>query len=57
MVRIKSTPRRSRRLWVRKSKRPKFIVKERLENPKSVAFNGKLFTVWYRRVSKNKIRR
>ena len=57
MVRIKSTPRRSRRLWVRNKKRPKFIVKERLENPKSVAFNGKLFTVRYKRVGKKKIRR
>ena len=57
MVRIKATPRRSRRLWVRNKKRPKFIVKERLENPKSVAFNGKLFTVRYKRVGKKKIRR
>ena len=57
MVRIKATPRRSRRLWVRNKKRQKFIVKERLENPKSVAFNGKLFTVRYKRVGKKKIRR
>ena len=57
MVRIKATPRRSRRLWVRNQKRKKLIIKERLEKPKTVAFNGKLFVVRYRRVGKKKIKR
>ena len=57
MVRIKATPRRSRRLWVRNHKRKKFIIKERLEKPKTVAFNGKLFVVRYRRVGKKKVKR
>ena len=57
MVRIKATPRRSRRLWARNQKRKKFIIKERLEKPKTVAFNGKLFVVRYRRVGKKKIKR
>ena len=58
MVRIKATPRRSRRLWARNNqKRKKFIIKERLEKPKTVAFNGKLFVVRNKRVGKKKIRR
>ena len=57
MVRIKATPRRNRRLWVRNQKRKKFIIKERLEKPKTVAFNGKLFVVRYKRVGKKKIKR
>ena len=57
MVRIKATPRRSRRLWARNQKRKKFIIKERLEKTKTVAFNGKLFVVRYKRVGKKKIKR
>ena len=57
MVRIKSTPRRSRRLWGKYKKRQKFIIKERLETPKSISFRGKIFTVRYKRVSKKRLKK
>ena len=58
MVRIKTTPRKSRRLWAKNNKkRKKFIIKERLEKPKTVSFNGKLFVVRYKRIGKKQIRK
>ena len=59
MVRTKSTPRRSRRLWARRinPKGKKFIVKERLETPKTVSFRGKMFIVRYKRVAKKRLKK
>ena len=59
MVRKKSTPRRSRRLWARRinPKGKKFIVKERLETPKTVSFRGKMFIVRYKRVGRRRLKK
>ena len=59
MVRTKSTPRRSRRLWARRinPKGKKIIVKERLETPKTVSFRGKMFIVRYKRVARRQLKK
>ena len=49
MVRVKTTPKRSS---VNYKFRSRYILKERLENPKTVKFGNKQFVVRYKRISK-----
>ena len=50
MARTKTTPRRIRSRLLKK-----FIIKQRLENPKVVKFGNKQFTVRYRRISRRRL--
>ena len=51
MARTKTTPRRI----VPRFKRKRYIIKQKLENPKVVKFGNKQFTVRYKRISKKRL--
>ena len=51
MARTKTTPKRI----LRPLRRRRFIIKQKLENPKVVKFGNKQFTVRYKRISKKRL--